>query len=209
MLLVLAALMCSTHAVAQTQPHDTVYLYENWRQMFAMMPDALIVDPFIETVSPYELEVYLPNDELNEIIHEKYIAISLGDSIMLMNASYLKDNFSGDAKKLSGFVPVFYNERVAYAIFSSQPSVKNYFIGITEGDELLMDYYYIDFVNRKVRRMTPSALSKLLEDYHDLQMRYEGMKDYKKRVIIEDYFLKYVDRATEDFMRPYILDIVE
>ena len=46
------------------------------------------------------------------------------------------------------------------------------------------------------------------EDYHDLQVRYEGMKDYKKPEIIEDYFYKYIDRVTGDFMKPYILDLV-
>jgi hypothetical protein len=56
--------------------------------------------------------------------------------------------------------------------------------------------------------VTHSYLSELLSEYHDLQMRYEGMKDYKKREIIEDYFYKFIDRATEDIMRPYILDLV-
>ena len=40
-------------------------------------------------------------------------------------------------------------------------------------------------------------------------MRYEGMKDYKKREIIEDYFFKYIDRASQDVMHPYILDLFE
>ncbi len=60
-----------------------------------------------------------------------------------------------------------------------------------------------------MKRVTHEYLSELLEDYPDLQMRYEGMKDYKKREIIEDYFFKYIDRATEDIMRPYILDLTE
>ena len=40
-------------------------------------------------------------------------------------------------------------------------------------------------------------------------MRYEGMKDYKKRPIIEDFFFQFVDRATEDLMRPFILDLTD
>ena len=71
------------------------------------------------------------------------------------------------------------------------------------------DFYYFDFVNRRVIKITPESLTGLLEDYHDLQMRYEGMKDYKKRYIIEDYFYKYIDRASEDILRPYIVDLVE
>ena len=70
-------------------------------------------------------------------------------------------------------------------------------------------FYYIDFFNRKVLKVNPSVLSELLTDYHDLKMRYEGMRDYKKREIIEDYFYKYVDRASQDVMRPNILDLVK
>ena len=62
-------------------------------------------------------------------------------------------------------------------------------------------------MKKKVQKVTPEVLSNLLESYHDLQMRYEGMKNYNKREIIHDYFYKYVDRATEDFMRPFILDL--
>ena len=38
-------------------------------------------------------------------------------------------------------------------------------------------------------------------------MRYEGMKDYKKREIMLDYFFKYIERANQDVMKPYILDL--
>ena len=72
----------------------------------------------------------------------------------------------------------------------------------------IVDYYYIDFQNKEVIKITPSSLSELLEDYHDLQMRYEGMKDYKKRDIMMDYFFKYIDRAQQDCMKPYILDVM-
>ena len=64
-------------------------------------------------------------------------------------------------------------------------------------------------MNRRVIKITPESLSELLEDYHDLQMRYEGMKNHKKHEIIEDYFYKYIDRATEDILRPYIIDLVD
>ena len=70
------------------------------------------------------------------------------------------------------------------------------------------NFYYIDFLQKKVLRINHSALSGLLEDYHDLQMRYEGMKDYKKSYVIEDFFYRYIDRVAADPMRPYILDLV-
>ena len=59
-----------------------------------------------------------------------------------------------------------------------------------------------------MERVTPKYLSHLLEDYQDLLMRYEGMKNYKKPEIIEDYFFKYIDRYTEDLMTPLIVDLV-
>ena len=40
-------------------------------------------------------------------------------------------------------------------------------------------------------------------------MRYEGMKDYKKHEVIEDYFLKYIERASSDVLRPSVLDLVD
>ena len=128
-----------------------------------------------------------------------------------MSSQYLKKNFKGDAKSLEGFVPVYFNEKTAFLTFQSM-SLRDILFGKSLNDEetkYTVEFYYIDFVKREVRKVTPSYLSELLEDYHDLQMRYEGMKDYKKQYIIQDYFYKYVDRATRDFMRPYILDLVE
>jgi hypothetical protein len=72
-----------------------------------------------------------------------------------------------------------------------------------------VDYYYIDFKNGRVRKVTHNYLSELLEDYHDLQMRFEGMKDYKKRYMVEEFFFRYIERVTDDVMQPYILDLVE
>ena len=69
-----------------------------------------------------------------------------------------------------------------------------------------MNYYYIDFINRKVIKVTPEALVDLLEDYHDLQMRYEGMKDYRKRYMIQEYFFKFVDREPD--VAGLVLDVL-
>ena len=108
---------------------------------------------------------------------------------------------------LNNYVPLFLNDKIAYTISVANVSFKD---PIEEDDNVnSIDYYFIDFLNRKVMRVSPGVLSGLLEDYHDLQMRYEGMKDYKKRPIIEEYFFQFFDRATEDPMRPFILDLVE
>ena len=67
-------------------------------------------------------------------------------------------------------------------------------------------FYYLDFARGKVTLVTQSSLAGLLEDYHDLKMRYEGMRDYKNPEIIEDYFYRYIDRISQDDSRPRILD---
>ena len=203
--------MVSLQAVATEEPHDTVYFYNTWEQIMAQDPVAMIVDPWIDPITPYEVIIESLNENYNEIIWDTHIAATLGDSIWLINSEYLQREFGEDARKLDAFIPFFFNEKVAYAVFNSNPSVKDILFGRAEEDIANMDadYYYIDFKNRKVRRVTPSVLSELLEDYHDLQMRYEGMKDYKKPYIIEDYFFKFIDRATDDVMRPKILDLVD
>jgi len=210
LLLVLIAIT-SLHAVAETEPHDTVYFYDSWQQMLYLEADAYVVDPYIEALTPYEVYVETGSENVNDMIRDKHIGVSLGDSIWLINSNYLKKEFKGDVSKLNGFIPVFFNEKVAYITYTGKMSLKDLFFGPTEEEayNYSVDYYYIDFINKKVLKLTPGNLSALLEDYHNLQMRYEGMKDYKKREIIEDYFYKYVDRATQDVMRPYILDLAK
>jgi hypothetical protein len=203
--------LLSMHAVAETEQHDTVYFYNTWEQIIDQTPVALMVDPWIDPITPFEVIIESVDDDYNSLIWDTHIAATIGDSIWLVNSEYLQREFGGDAKKLNAFVPFFYNDKVAYVVYSSGLNWKNILFGHEEMDasEMDVDYYYIDFKNSKVLKVTHSVLSDLLEDYHDLQMRYEGMKDYKKRYMIEEYFFKFIDRATEDAMRPYILDLVK
>ena len=205
-----ALLFGSLQSMAGDQlPHDTIYYYSTWEQMYDLTPRLQIVDPYIEQVSPIELHFYVSAEQADAVSEEDNIAVSLGDSVMLINAAYLRKNFKGDANRLSGCVPVFFNDKVAYAVYTADPSVKEILFGSSEYDDLILDYYYIDFQNHQVKRVTSSVLSSLLEDYHDLKMRYEGMKDYKKRPIIEYFFLKYIERASQDLQRPSIFNFVE
>lgn len=195
---------------ADSEPHDTVYFYNTWEQIITQTPVAAIMDPWIDPITPYEVIIETADENYNQIIWDDHIAATIGDSIWLINSEYLQREFKGDVKKLNAFVPFFYNDKVAYAISNANLSIKDILFGTEDsfynGE---VDFYYIDFMNRKVLKVTPSVLVDLLEDYHDLQMRYEGMKDYKKRPIIEDYFFKFIDRATQDIMRPFILDVME
>ena len=210
--LILSASAVVGHAATQ----DTVFLYNTWEQMLNQVPVAVIMDPIIETISPYELYIDACDDDINELIYNEHIALSLGDSIWLVNSNYLKRNFKGDTRKLFGYVPVFFNDKVAYVTYAASDdwsvSLNDYLFGEVSYDgarKIVVDYYYIDFMRHKVLKVNHSVLSSLLDDYHELLMRYEGFKDYKKPDIIEEYFLKYVDRATDDIMRPNIVDLVE
>lgn len=207
--MLVAVAITTFHTAAQTEPHDTVYFYETWEQIMEQAPCAAIEDPWIDPITPYEVIIEVDDERLNNKIWDNAIAATLGDSIWLINSEYLKREFKGDAKRLNAFIPFFFNDKVAYAVYNGGFSVKDILFGMTDGEyDAGMDYYYIDFENRKVIKVTSSSLVDLLEDYHDLQMRYEGMKDYKKQPIIEDYFFKYIDRVTSDVMRPYILDLM-
>lgn len=208
------ALMAHRTNANGTELLDTVYFYQSWQQMFDMTPEAMIVNPYIETITPYQVVIETDNEELNENIYDSYIAATLNGEVWLINSRYLKQEFKGDTKKLNDFMPVFFNDKVAFAAYvgyGDHASLKEILFGdwVDIDYDEVVDYYYIDFMNRKVRKVTPEVLVDLLEDYHDLQMRYEGMRDFKKRDIIMDYFFKYVDRASDDIMRPYILDLVD
>ena len=205
-----ALLTVSLQLCAQNESSDSVYLYKTWTQMFDLTPEAVVIEPLVQVNNPYEVEILTMDPEVNEAIINNFVAATLSDSIWLVSSQYLKRNFKGDAKNLYGFVPLVYNEKVAFAVYGHM-SVVDFLFGESESSgasDGKKDYYYIDFLNRKVLRVTPKVLSGLLEDYHDLQMRYEGMKDYKKSEIIEDYFLKFIERASNDIMRPNILDLV-
>ena len=203
-LLVLA--LTSLQALANSEVKDTIYFYDTWEQILDKSPCAMGLDPLLFT-DGYSIVFDFNDRNFNGNVSNQYIAANVGDSIWFVNSRYLQKNFKGNAKDLNNYVPLFYNDKVAYAVTRAKPSFMELMIGEEYSTEI--DYYYIDFINRKVLRVTSAALSNLLEDYHDLQMRYEGMKDYKKRYIIEDYFFKYVDRATDDTMRPFILDLTD
>ena len=209
-ILLLVLSMSSVHAFAVDEPYDTLYFYKSWEQMLDLEPSAYIVNPIIYADTPYEVFIETGYEETNEAIENNFIAISQGDSIWLINSKFLKNYFKGDVRGLNGYVPLFFNDKTAFISANGPLSVKDILFGTSEDGvtSYSQAYYYMDFVNRTLKHVTHQYLSELLTDYHDLKMRYEGMKDYKKRYIIEDYFYKYIDRVTEDPMRPYILDLI-
>lgn len=184
--------------------------------MLYVIPEAVITDPIIENVTPFEIYVDACNVAANDMIKNNHIALSLGDSIWLVNSNYLKCDFKGDTRSLHGYVPVFFNDKVAYITYTTSNewsvTLNDYLFGEVSYDgnsRRLLEYYYIDFLRGKVLKVDHSVLCDLLNEYPDLLVLYEGMKDNKKPEIIGEFFLRYVDRATEDIMRPYILDLTE
>jgi len=221
----LVALLMSLPAGAQTTqtaqtsvPSDTVYLFKSWENILDGYADAMLVDPQIVAYTPYDVEFFTDDEELQELIHKDVIAATLGDSIWLINSQWLKDNFKGDAKKLDDFVPLFFNEKVALAVYASySASVGMQILGGLMGDSEMFDpdpdnnpadYYYIDFDMKRVDKVDHKTLSDLLNDYHDLKMRYEGMKNYKDRKVIQNYLMEYVDRVSQDPTKPDILELI-
>ena len=206
-LLVLSAIHFDANA--ESEPIDTAYFFNSWEQMLDFEPIAMLINPYIQAPSPFVIYMGSDDDEVNRVLSERgFITASIGESVWLANSDYIRQEFSGDVASFVSFVPLFFNSKIAYITFPVELSLKETFFA-SDDDEYAVGYFYIDFKNRKVKRVTHKYLSELLEDYHDLKMRYEGMKDYKKRDIIEYFFLQYVERASQDFMRPDITDYVD
>ncbi len=203
--------MAALQSWADTLPNDTVYFYTTWEQILNDTPEAMLENPFIYAASPYDIDIYTPDEELNEMLLSAHIAASVGNDLWLISSEYIKKNFTGDVKRLEGFMLLFFNDKMAYFLSASSGSstLGTILFGETVTEDPDPNIFHIDFVNKKVLKVNHKVLSSLLEDYHDLQMRYEGMKDYKKQYVIDDYYDKYIKRATDDAMRPFILDLVD
>lgn len=213
LLLVMAIMMCSLcGSAAQPAKNDTLYFYDTWDQMLELSPVAFVENPRFYVANPHEIYLETGDEKLDRKLMKEHIAISLGDSVWLVSSYYIRNNFEGDVRNLEGYIPVFFNDKAAYITQPGKVSVRDVLFATAEDYDYSSNsfyYYNIDFLKREVKKMTPANLSALLESYHDLQMRYEGMKDYKKDEIIEDYYFKYIERMTQDIMRPYIVDLVE
>ena len=179
--------MASLCAHAVEEPHDTLYFYVTWQQMLDMEPDTMIVDPMIDYYSPFEIYVETKDKRVNKRIKNEYIAATVGDSTWVINSNYLRKRFKGDSKKLHGYVPLFFNEKVAYAV----------------GEECV--YSELGDIAFNV----VSTVNFYIADYPDLRMRYESVYKNRRYRVVKDFFFDFIDRASEDVTRPYILDLVQ
>ena len=182
---------------------DTVYFYHSWEQMLNVAPDTMIVNPMIDVCTPYEVYIETGERAFDKKIRLDYIAASLNDGFWLMNSKYLKDAFGCRRNNIQGYVPVFFGDKSAYVVSQDIENVPGF--NITCLKERI---YYIDFVKRKVTKINSKSLNKLLEDYRDLQIRFENMKDSDSDRVLKVFFLMYIDRANEDSSRPDILELM-
>ena len=203
LLLAFCSLQCAADKCVE---RDTVYFYNSWEQMLLAEPDTMITDLALDFFSPFELYFESSDKKADKTIKKEYIAATLGGSTWLVNSNYLKQYFNGDSKKLHGYVPVFFNEKVAYAVVEECSYAE---LGDIAFNVIATYNYYIDFNRRKVIRVDEKTLSAILADYQDLRMRYEGMNNKGWSSIIKDFFLQFVDRATDDIMRPDILGLLD
>ena len=80
-----------------------------------MKPDVYLPGPKLVNVTadtPYRIFIDIWNGNVfgGNLYINSSVAATLGDSIWLINAEYLKRNFTGDVKHLEGFSPLFFNE---------------------------------------------------------------------------------------------------
>lgn len=198
-LIAAAVLSLNTVAAAQEEPKDTLYFFQTWQQVLDFEPVAYYESPVHITPDAKILHFDFEDKEVTQSINHDYVVASLGDSVWFANTTFLDEHYGGDDMKVNCYATLFFNEKVAYLLVDLF-DVNDY------GYYRDFFYCYIDFPNNRLLKLDHKSLSTLLEDYHDLQMRYEGMRDYKEPNMIEEFFLKYVERAASDPMRPNIDD---
>lgn len=179
-------------------PHDTLCIYQSWESILDGMPDQVLLDPYIEVVTPFDVYFETGDEMVDRMLHEATVAVALGDSLWFVSAVWMQDNFNGDCHKMDDWVPLFFNAKIAFVQWHGQT-----FFGL---DDENGDPYLIDFAAERVDKVDAQKLTQLLDPYPDLQRRYVSMKDYKKRHVIEFYFREYIDRITADPLVPYIVD---
>lgn len=214
--LMLAVMFLSSLFAYADEDIDTVFLYATWESIVYQEPTSALLNPAIQVYTPYQVDITTFDNQLDRHIYNDFIAATLCDSTWLISSEYLKNNFKGDTRNLDGFMPLFFNSKVAYAVYvgyGEPTSVSSVLFGseytTDEEYEASRNIYYIDFDKKLVRKLDYHVMSDLLKDYRHLQMRYEGMKDYKKKYIIEDFFYQFIEQATNDPLRPFILDLVD
>ena len=114
--LAVGSLQC---AAAESPPRDTIYFYDTWEQILDNRPQSMLVNPNVVVLSPYSIVFSAYNKKIADQIDHQHIAISMGDSIWLVNSNYLERRFVTQIDYPMGYIPMFFNEKVAYVVYHS------------------------------------------------------------------------------------------
>lgn len=214
-------LLCLVTLVATAQEyqarHDSVWVYNSWESIMEQWPDTLLINPDIEVWTPYDLEFKTRSKATNRMLEEQTVALAVGDTTWLVNTKLLQDQgYNGDIKKMDDYAPLYFNAKLAFIqCVPTHTSSGMALLGALLGDPELFsddpwenpaDFFWIDFENKRIDKIDHKKMSQLLSIYPDLLRRYEQMRDYKKRYIIQSFFFDFIERADRDPGYPYLLD---
>lgn len=210
------------------QGTDTLQVYNSWQSIFFNGPDTVAINPNVEIFSPFKFK-FKPteknNKELKNMIQKRSVAVSLGDSVWLINSRYLRDSLSGPYNEIfEEYVPLYFNEKIAFVQFliteiSYLPYEIDTFEGMNAGvgrdgiynfgdyGYVAIPHFVIDFDGKQVYLVDRDYLMFLLERYPDMKRRYEMMQDQYEFYMINEFFWDYVERLESDPYAP-VLSIV-
>ncbi len=184
------------------EPTDTLMVYKSWQAVADGRCDIRLVDPYIYVESPWEVYFDGDRDDVNRALYNDAVAVALGDSIWMINTERLKHHFDGNLSELAGYAPMLFNDK-AVMIEHARPTASFWNDDTFTEPEL----YWVDFELGHVFKLNDKTMSSLLAPYHNLQMRYDGMKDRKKQDVIRYFLELYLRRIALDPEVPYLGEI--
>ena len=207
---------------------DTLMVYNSWHSLFYEGRDTVAINPNIEIYSPFQYK-FKPTEKshkpLSKMIEKQSVAVSIGDSVWLVNSKYLKDSLQGVYNKyFNDYLPLYFSEKIAF--FQYVPTEIEYleceidnfqnlehYVGV--GRSSVLEYpggvvdvahFVIDLAQKNVNLVDGKYLLFLLERYPDMKRRFEMMQGQNEYYLINEFFWDYVDRISED---PFAPDIVQ
>ena len=194
--------------------HDSLYVYPSWEAIFDATPSNIIINPEVMVYTPFHVEFDCIKKDLNKLVKNESLAVAIGDTLWYINSKWLKQNFKGECKGMRDYVPLYFSSKIAFVQWAGPNSlgsrVLDMLLGVGEFDPDDSEFapagmlYLLNFDNMMVEKVDSDKLSEILSYYPDLQRRYESMRDYKEAYIINDFFLQYVQRISQDPSVPYL-----
>jgi len=207
---------------------DTLMVYNSWNSIFNDGPDTVAINPNVEIYSPFHYK-FKPTEKdrkpLAKMIEKQSVAVSIGDSVWLVNSKYLRDSLSGAYNKFfQDYLPLYFNDKIAFFQFLSTDisyldvEIDNFeglqdYVGV--GASSVLDYGYgvadvahfvIDRESKNVFLVDRDYLLFLLDRYPDMKRRYEMMQGQNEFYLINQFFWDYVNRLEQESYVPTFED---